>query len=119
MVFGPIQDAMKARAEHRSLVSVMAEGNKLVQAKLPLGFKFAFWLTYVPYFLLSARLASAPPQVAGAAWVHATAMRSEPMLFPGRDEVNPRAGRDCARELYAAAGIGPVFSSMTFDSGSP
>jgi len=39
------------------------------------------------------------------AWVHATAMRSEPTQFAGRDQVDPRAGRDCARELYAKAGI--------------
>ncbi len=41
------------------------------------------------------------------AWVRATAMRTEPMLFAGRDEVNPRAGRDCAVELYRQAGVGP------------
>jgi len=41
-----------------------------------------------------------------AAWVHATAMKSEPTMFAGRDQVNPRAGRDCARELYRKAGIG-------------
>lgn len=39
------------------------------------------------------------------AWVHATALRSEPMLFAGRDEVSPRAGEDCARALYAEAGV--------------
>jgi acetyl-CoA C-acetyltransferase len=39
------------------------------------------------------------------AWIHATAMRSEPVMFAGRDEVNPRAGRDCAKDLYAQAGI--------------
>ncbi|HXM55593.1 MAG TPA: thiolase domain-containing protein [Candidatus Dormibacteraeota bacterium] len=42
----------------------------------------------------------APP-----AWIHATAMRSEPTMFAGRDEVNPRAGQECARELYRQAGI--------------
>ena len=41
-----------------------------------------------------------------AAWVHDTAMKSEPTMFAGRDQVNPRAGRDCARELYRKAGIG-------------
>ena len=41
------------------------------------------------------------------AWVHGTAMRSEPMLFPGRDEVNPQAGQDCAKAVYAEAGITP------------
>ena len=42
----------------------------------------------------------APP-----AWVHATAMRSEPTMFAGRDEVNPRAGRECAADLYRQAGV--------------
>jgi acetyl-CoA C-acetyltransferase len=39
------------------------------------------------------------------AWVHATAMRSEPTMFAGRDQVNPQAGKDCAAELYQKAGI--------------
>jgi acetyl-CoA C-acetyltransferase len=39
------------------------------------------------------------------AWVHATAMRSEPTAFAGRDQVNPQAGKDCAVELYQKAGI--------------
>ncbi len=39
------------------------------------------------------------------AWIHATAMRSEPTMFAGRDAVNPRAGQDCARDLYSQAGI--------------
>lgn len=39
------------------------------------------------------------------AWVLGTAMRSEPTMFPGRDQVNPRAGRDCAAEVYRQAGI--------------
>jgi len=52
----------------------------------------------------------ASEQAAGAAprrpaWVHATAMRTEPTQFAGRDQVDPRAGRDCAAELYAKAGI--------------
>jgi acetyl-CoA C-acetyltransferase len=47
-----------------------------------------------------ARRAPRPP-----AWVHATAMRTEPTQFAGRDQVNPQAGKDCARELYAKAGI--------------
>lgn len=41
------------------------------------------------------------------AWVHGTALRSEPMFFPGRDEVNPQAGQDCAKAVYAEAGITP------------
>ena len=39
------------------------------------------------------------------AWVHATAMRSEPTQFPGRDAVNPMAGRMAAQDLYKKAGI--------------
>jgi acetyl-CoA C-acetyltransferase len=40
-----------------------------------------------------------------AAWVRGTAVRSEPLGMAGRDEVNPRAGRDCAADVYAQAGI--------------
>lgn len=39
------------------------------------------------------------------AWIHATSMRSEPSFYPWRNEVDPAAGRDCARELYQKAGI--------------
>lgn len=39
------------------------------------------------------------------AWVHGTAMRSEPIMFPGRNQVSPQAGRDCAKTLYQRAGI--------------
>ncbi|KAF0847924.1 thiolase domain-containing protein [Nocardia caishijiensis] len=39
------------------------------------------------------------------AWVHGTSMRTEPTTFSGRDQVNPRAGRDAAAALWAAAGI--------------
>ena len=39
------------------------------------------------------------------AWVHATAMRSEPNQFPGRDAVNPMAGRKAAADLYKAGRI--------------
>ena len=42
---------------------------------------------------------------AAPAWIHATAMRSEPTMFANRDQVNPQAGRDCAAELYRQAGI--------------
>jgi len=48
----------------------------------------------------SARKSPRPP-----AWVHGGAMRSEPVMFAGRDQVNPQAGRDCARDVYAQAGI--------------
>jgi acetyl-CoA C-acetyltransferase len=39
------------------------------------------------------------------AWVHATAMRSEPGFFAGRDQVNPRGGQDCSADVYKQAGI--------------
>jgi acetyl-CoA C-acetyltransferase len=40
------------------------------------------------------------------AWVHATAMRSEPTQFAGQEKVNPLSGRECAQDLYRKAGIG-------------
>ncbi len=39
------------------------------------------------------------------AWVHGTAMRSEPTMFSGRDQVNPQAGKDCAADVFRQAGI--------------
>lgn len=39
------------------------------------------------------------------AWVLGTAMRSEPTTFAGRDAVMPRAGQECARDVYRQAGI--------------
>ncbi|MEU7139017.1 thiolase domain-containing protein [Nocardia sp. NPDC046473] len=39
------------------------------------------------------------------AWVHGTAMRTEPTTFAGRDQVNPQAGQDAAAALWQAAGI--------------
>jgi acetyl-CoA C-acetyltransferase len=39
------------------------------------------------------------------AWIRATAMRTEPTSFAGKDHVNPRAGRDAAEALWDAAGI--------------
>ncbi|MHB8438080.1 MAG: thiolase domain-containing protein [Acidimicrobiales bacterium] len=39
------------------------------------------------------------------AWIHGMAMRSEPTMFAGRDQVNPQAGRDCAADVYGQAGI--------------
>ncbi|MFI5618710.1 thiolase domain-containing protein [Streptomyces sp. NPDC051567] len=39
------------------------------------------------------------------AWMHGGAMRSEPTLFAGKDSVSPRAGRDCAADVYRQAGI--------------
>jgi acetyl-CoA C-acetyltransferase len=39
------------------------------------------------------------------AWVLASAMRSEPSSFPGRDPVAPQGAADCATDLYKQAGI--------------
>ncbi|TEA08706.1 thiolase domain-containing protein [Mycobacteroides salmoniphilum] len=39
------------------------------------------------------------------AWVHATALRTEPLDYTGRDRVNPQAGRDAAAALWHDAGI--------------
>lgn len=39
------------------------------------------------------------------AWVHGTAMRSEPTMSADRDPVLPLGGRECARDVYRQAGI--------------
>jgi acetyl-CoA C-acetyltransferase len=39
------------------------------------------------------------------AWVLGHAIRSEPTMFAGRDAVNPRAGRECAADLWRQTGI--------------
>ncbi|MEZ5151422.1 thiolase domain-containing protein [Rhodococcus zopfii] len=39
------------------------------------------------------------------AWIHATAMRTEPTTYAGRDQVNPQAGRVAAAALWRDAGI--------------
>lgn len=39
------------------------------------------------------------------AWIHATAMRSEPTMFAWREEVNPVACVACVEDLYQQAGI--------------
>lgn len=39
------------------------------------------------------------------AWLHGTALRSEPTIGAGRDVVNPHAGRDCAKDVFDQAGI--------------
>jgi acetyl-CoA C-acetyltransferase len=46
------------------------------------------------------------------AWVHGTAVRSEPTMGAGRDRVNPHAGRDCAKAVYAEAGITDPLSQI-------
>jgi acetyl-CoA C-acetyltransferase len=47
-----------------------------------------------------------------AAWIHATAMRTEPTTFAGRDQVNPQAGRDAAAALWRDAGITDPLSEV-------
>ena len=39
------------------------------------------------------------------AWIRATAMRTEPTMFAGKDHVNPQAGADAAAALWRQAGI--------------
>jgi acetyl-CoA C-acetyltransferase len=39
------------------------------------------------------------------AWIRGTAMRSEPTNANGRDQVSPRAGQECAADVFAQAGI--------------
>jgi acetyl-CoA C-acetyltransferase len=39
------------------------------------------------------------------AWIHGTSVRSEMLQIPGRDPVDPKAGRDCAADVYTQAGI--------------
>lgn len=46
------------------------------------------------------------------AWVHATAMRTEPTTFAERDHANPRAGRDAAAALWRDAGISDPLSEV-------
>ncbi len=45
---------------------------------------------------------AAPPE---SAWVHGMSMRSEPLIFPGRDQVTPAAGADCMQDSCAQAGV--------------
>src|SRR5260370_22437360 len=52
-----------------------------------------------------ARGRDAPAPGNTPAWVAATAMRSEPGGFPGRDPIRPRAGGDCSAHVYRQAGI--------------
>jgi acetyl-CoA C-acetyltransferase len=39
------------------------------------------------------------------AWIHGSAMRSEPTMFAGRDVVSPRGSRECAADVFGQAGI--------------
>lgn len=53
--------------------------------------------------VLSADAAGCP----NPAWVHGTGLRSEPMLFAGRDEVSPAAGRAAMQDALEEAGCSP------------
>ncbi|GLY47490.1 thiolase domain-containing protein [Lentzea sp. NBRC 102530] len=55
---------------------------------------------------------SAEPTSGRAAWIRATAMRTEPTTFAGRDQVNPQAGQDAARALWKQAGITDPLSEV-------
>jgi acetyl-CoA C-acetyltransferase len=48
---------------------------------------------------------SAAAEVDNPAWIHATAMRTEPTTAAERDQVNPYAGREAAASLWKQAGI--------------
>ncbi|GAA3241333.1 thiolase domain-containing protein [Nonomuraea helvata] len=53
-----------------------------------------------------AMVLSSESKVTGTpAWVHGTAMRSEPIFRAARDTVSPQAGKDCAADVYRQAGI--------------
>jgi acetyl-CoA C-acetyltransferase len=39
------------------------------------------------------------------AWMLGSAMRSEPTMFAGRDQVSPQGGKDCSADVYRQAGI--------------
>ena len=47
--------------------------------------------------IADARVADGHP----VAWIHATALRTEPLAYSGRDQVNPQAGRDAASGAVA------------------
>jgi acetyl-CoA C-acetyltransferase len=57
--------------------------------------------------IIGDRAAAEATQASGrpVAWIRATAMRTEPTMFAGKDHVNPRAGADCAAALWRRAGI--------------
>lgn len=46
------------------------------------------------------------------AWIHGTAVKSEPTMGAGRDRINPHAGRDCAAAVYKEAGITDPFREI-------
>ena len=50
--------------------------------------------------IADARVADGHP----VAWIHATALRTEPLAYSGRDQVNPQAGRDASAASVARRG---------------
>src|SRR5437764_12253514 len=46
------------------------------------------------------------------AWVRGCAVRSEPPVSRWHDNVDPRAGRDCATAVYRQAGIGDPMADI-------
>lgn len=76
MVFGIIADALKSRREGKKLIHVVSSGNRMVSGNLPFSFKIIFWLTNLPYVLLTASVAFGPLplQAVGPRWAHASAL---------------------------------------------
>ncbi len=52
------------------------------------------------------------PVNGSAAWIHGTAMRTEPTTFAGRDQVDPTAGRQAAEALWRQAGVTDPLSEV-------
>jgi acetyl-CoA C-acetyltransferase len=46
------------------------------------------------------------------AWVHGYALRTEPPIAPEHDNVDPRAGRECANAVYRQAGIADALRDL-------
>ena len=62
--------------------------------------------------VLSSERYAGSPAPHRPAWILGTAVRSEPLGMAGRDEVDPRAGRLCAKDVYAQAGITDPFREV-------
>lgn len=50
--------------------------------------------------------------VVNPAWIHGQVMRSEPLAYAERDQVNPRSGRDAAAYLWKQTGISDPLSEV-------
>ncbi len=50
--------------------------------------------------------------VTNPAWIHGQVMRSEPLAYAERDQVNPRAGSDAAAYLWKQTGVGNPFEEI-------